>query len=76
MARADRRGTWPQPSDRNDGNEAVERAAAMAHLSGKLFPAASDCVREKSVTMDGSMRDPDFLVRFSRVDPIDITAQR
>ena len=52
------------------------KVGTYVRVSGKLFPAASDCVREKSVTMDGSMRDPDFLVRISRVDPIDITAQR
>jgi hypothetical protein len=38
-------------------------------FSGNFFKNSnSDCVREHSLTMNGSMTDPDFLFRFTAVD--------
>jgi hypothetical protein len=34
-------------------------------FSGVLFPSNTDCMLETSVTMDGSMRDPEYLFRFT-----------
>ena len=36
-------------------------------FSGTMFPSKTDCVAEQSLTMDGSMGDPEFLFRFTRV---------
>lgn len=35
--------------------------------SGQLFRGDSDCFREGSISMDGSMREPEFIARFSDV---------
>jgi hypothetical protein len=37
----------------------------VVRFSGLLRPSNVDCVREASVTLSGSMTDPDFIVRFT-----------
>lgn len=44
----------------------------MVRFSGQLFSHQADCVREKSLTMRGSMRAPDFLIRLESVVKIDL----
>jgi hypothetical protein len=39
----------------------------QVRFSGTLFPSKVDCMLEKSITMDGSIHDPEFLFRFSDV---------
>ena len=39
-------------------------------FSGSFFNDRSDCVREKSLTMTGSMTDPEFLFRFTSVESV------
>jgi hypothetical protein len=38
-------------------------------FSGSFAPSDVDCVREASMTLSGSMTDPDFVFRFSSVSP-------
>jgi len=38
-------------------------------FAGTFFPSEVDCVRETSVSLEGSMTDPEFLFRFSNVSP-------
>ncbi len=53
----------------------VYRAALALKLgqtvqfSGLLFPSKVDCMVEGSITQTGSMRDPDFLFRFTDLKP-------
>lgn len=39
-------------------------------FSGKFFPSESDFIEETSMTIDGSMRTPEFLFKFKSVSPI------
>ena len=36
-------------------------------FSGRFFSSSTDCVREKSVTLNGSMTDPSFTMRFTSI---------
>ena len=36
-------------------------------FSGQFFPSKLDCVEETSLTLSGSMTDPEFLMRFTAV---------
>jgi len=38
-------------------------------FAGRFFSDETDCVAEQSMTLSGSMRDPEFVFRFSRVEP-------
>lgn len=38
-------------------------------FSGSFFPDDTDCVAEQSMTLSGSMREPEFVFRFSLVTP-------
>jgi len=39
-------------------------------FSGQLFSSGSDCVQEASITDNGSMQNPLFIVRFSAITPL------
>ena len=39
-------------------------------FSGSFFPSETDFIEETSMTIDGSMRDPEFLFKFKFVTPI------
>jgi hypothetical protein len=36
-------------------------------FSGRFFPSDVDCVKEKSISLTGSMTDPEFVFRFENV---------
>ncbi len=38
-------------------------------FSGQLFSSQTDCIQEASVTSDGSMQNPLFLIRFTSITP-------
>ena len=42
----------------------------MVRFSGEFFDSQEDCAKESSVTTSGSMNDPEFIFRFSRVEPL------
>ena len=44
----------------------MKRGDAVS-FSGRFSPSTVDCVVEKSVTLSGSMTDPDFTMRFSSI---------
>ena len=43
----------------------------LVKFSGSFFRSETDYVREKSITIQGSMTKPEFLFKFSSVQPID-----
>jgi hypothetical protein len=58
----------------NPGSELFRQAAALktgqvVTFSGHLFHGDSDCIRESSITMAGSMNEPEFIFRFAHVEP-------
>ena len=54
-------------------NSAVMRSAsALSHgqtviFSGSFIRSATDCAKERSLTIRGSMEDPDYIVRFAAI---------
>jgi len=42
----------------------------LVRVDGILFRDDTDCVRESSMSLDGSIRDPAYIVRFGRVQAI------
>ena len=57
------------------GNPMFEAMGAVqkgdwVRFSGRFFTATSDCLTEKSMTLRGSMTDPDFLFSFERLEAI------
>jgi hypothetical protein len=44
-------------------------------FSGTFFPSTLDCVREGSVTLEGSMTDPEFIFRYASVSAAGTTPQ-
>lgn len=41
----------------------------MVIFSGTLFPNPVDCIRETSLSVHGAMTDPEFLIRFTAIEP-------
>ncbi len=72
--------TWNNDlSDISDNTLIDPTSSLFAHLSkmkdgdqvvfsGSFLPSDVDCVRETSVTLEGSMTDPEFVFRFTSVD--------
>lgn len=46
------------------------KVGTTVKFSGSFFRSAVDCAREKSLTLRGSMTDPDYLFRFTSVDEV------
>jgi hypothetical protein len=44
-------------------------------FSADLFASGSDCIEEKSMTLNGSMTSPDFLARFTEVEALGAKAE-
>ena len=58
----------------NPGNPLFEKVSklkegAIVKVRGKLFPYQTDCVREASITLGGSISDPEYIFKF-----VDVTA--
>jgi hypothetical protein len=59
-----------------DPMSAVGKAATSMHIGqlvgyhGKVFPSDDDCMREISMTLEGSMHDPEYLLRFDMIKPV------
>lgn len=72
-------GTWNNAlSDIEDNtlmdqsSPAFKAASAMKEgdkvvFSGTFIPSETDCIRETSMTLEGSMQEPEFLIRFESV---------
>ncbi|MGJ3264326.1 MAG: hypothetical protein ACFE0R_13925 [Salinarimonas sp.] len=39
-------------------------------FAGTFLPGETDCIAEQSMTMDGSMRKPEFVFRFTYIEPL------
>lgn len=39
-------------------------------FSGRFFASDVDCIHEQSMTLSGSMTSPDFVFRFSKIEPL------
>ena len=50
---------------------AALQAGQRISFDGSFRPNREDCIRETSVTVDGAMRDPDFLFRFTAIRPVE-----
>lgn len=42
----------------------------LVQFSGSFFPNSTDCVRESSMTLQGSLEEPEYIFRFGSVTPI------
>lgn len=74
-------GTWNNAlSDISDNtlldpnSDIFRSASAMKEgdavmFSGSFIASETDCIEERSLTLEGSMQDPAFLIRFSSVSP-------
>lgn len=74
-------GTWNNDlSDSSDNtmipvnSPLLAKVAAMSegqqvYFSGHLYTSKTDCMQETSITQEGSMKEPDFLFRFTDVRP-------
>jgi hypothetical protein len=49
----------------------VLRKGQRVAVSGAFIASDTDCVRETSLTITGSMTEPEFLLRFTDIAPID-----
>lgn len=47
------------------------RKGQKVRFSGSFIPNDTDCVREGSLTQNGSMTDPEFIMRFTELGPAD-----
>jgi len=47
------------------------RRGATVRFSGTVFRSDVDCVKEASVTISGSMRDPEFILRFTAISAVE-----
>jgi hypothetical protein len=46
------------------------RVGQLVRVSGMLVRERTDCFKEGSMTVSGAMTEPEFIVRFSRVEPL------
>jgi hypothetical protein len=59
----------------NHTSSIYRKASALSvgqkvRFSGNLIRAQTDCFKESSISMSGSMLDPEFIFRFGSIDPI------
>lgn len=47
----------------------------FVRFDAKLFPATDDCYKEISLTMQGSIEEPEFVTSFTRITRIDLPSQ-
>ena len=38
-------------------------------FSGRFLPSDTDCIRERSLTLDGSIQEPEFVFAFEAITP-------
>jgi hypothetical protein len=63
--------TLLEPSSPVFGQSVALRKAQRVTFSGELLRSETDCFRESSVTLHGSLTEPEFIFRFSDVRPLD-----
>jgi hypothetical protein len=73
--------TWNNAFSDMDSNTLIEpntqlyntlgqmKKGARVKFSGILFQDSTDAYREQSITISGSMNDPEFLIRFTKISP-------
>lgn len=45
-------------------------AGQKVRFSGRFIASSTDCVRESSLTISGSLNDPEFIFRFEKIEPV------
>jgi len=45
------------------------RVGEKVHFNGQFLPSETDCVREQSMTLRGSIKEPEFSMRFESISP-------
>jgi hypothetical protein len=51
----------------NDEDATCLAKGQRVRLSGTFLDSSTDCVSESSLTLDGSLTEPEFIFRFSRI---------
>jgi hypothetical protein len=51
------------------------KAGDTVRVEGELISGGPDCFREGSMTLGGAVQDPEFIVRFSRIDRVELPQQ-
>jgi hypothetical protein len=46
------------------------RVGQLVRFGGSLFQDEADCIREASLTFSGSIREPEFIFKFTSISPI------
>jgi hypothetical protein len=60
-------GTLIEPGSVIHSVAAGLRARQRVKFSGVFFRGPQDCIRESSLTIDGSLREPEFIMHFTRL---------
>ncbi|WP_156527666.1 hypothetical protein [Bradyrhizobium stylosanthis] len=63
-------GTLIEPSSPLFRRASSLSVGQVVAFSGSFIPDRTDCVRESSMTLDGSIREPEFIFRFSDVTAV------
>jgi hypothetical protein len=58
------------PGSRMFAGLAAMEEGQRVRFSGRFFSDETDCVAQQSLTLSGSMREPEFVFRFSAVSPL------
>jgi hypothetical protein len=62
--------TLIDPEDPLFAKAVVLKKSQRVQFSGSFFPNSTDCFREGSMTLGGSMDEPEFLFRFTDISPL------
>ena len=46
------------------------KSGTAIKFSGSFIPSDTDCVREGSLTQSGSMTEPEFIMKFTKIEPL------
>lgn len=60
--------TLIDPGSQVFGSASSMRRGQLVRFSGTFLRSETDCIKEVSNTLSGSMREPEFLFRFSGID--------
>jgi hypothetical protein len=62
--------TLIDPEDPLFAKAVALKKSQRVQFSGSFFPNSTDCFREGSMTLGGSMDEPEFLFRFTDISPL------
>lgn len=62
--------TLIDPSSQLFSDASALNVGDLVSFSGEFIPSESDCIRESSMGLDGSIKEPEFIFRFSGIKKI------